>query len=141
MKKLFTYSFSVWLSICVLLASVGVPVFAHTCNMNSDCKEVSVLPEQGCCSNDEPVEKPANGCVETEDCCKDELTIVKAELPAIKIVTHHYSIVPMAIVAMLPGKINLHFGQSYRHFKLPPQNAPPSLSGRDILTQIQVFRI
>lgn len=145
LKKIFTHSFSVWLSFCMLLASAGVPVFAHYCNMNSECAEVSVLPAESCCSENAPAEipqeNPEEGCVQDESCCIDKTTILKAELPAAETTTLKTSLLPVAFFAILPTATIAQFSTADIHYNLPPQHAPPLPAGRSLLAFVQILRI
>ena len=140
LKKLFTHSLSVWLSLCILLASAGVPVFAHSCTMNSNCEEFSVLPPKSCCSENTPVEKSEDGCVKAKSCCTDKLSFYTAELPAVKFATSHLSIIPQLFLSVI-FSYDLSGSQYYNNFASLQEKVPPLSSGRALLAQIQVFRI
>ncbi len=140
LKKITTYSFSVWLALCVLLAPVGVPVFAHSCLMDADCLEVSVIPPQSCCSDGEAENNDAGNCIESEECCKDELSFFKTDLPAIKTISADFLFGAITALPVISFSFSNFINRAVQHIRLPQQNAPP-LSGKSLLILIQVFRI
>lgn len=137
MKKRLTYFLSFLLSINVLMAGIGLPVYVQTCLM-SGARQVSLLPPQGCCS-----EKPVAGthCFSKKSCCDEEVNYFKT-LPVTAKVAQRVDLPVLHFVAVVFTGTQLLPLASSPELLHPLANGPPiALSGRDILSNNQVFRI
>lgn len=133
MKRLYTYTLSTLLAVSVMLASAGVPLIAHMCNMGCK-KEISVVASDNCCK--EKHTDSAAPHLKKGPCCDSKTFFLKQELPARKVVK---SAVPEQTVASsifvaVAGPVIL----SYTPFQ--QKESPPLLYGRGLLNHIHVLR-
>jgi hypothetical protein len=134
MKRLYTYGMAVLLGLSIMLASAGVPLFAHMCNMG--CKrEVSLVTENLCCKKACSTEHNSSG-ISRPPCCKDQALFLKKELPAVKTVKSTLPLVPEAAVVFT----SLCQSVTRCVTQFPQNNSPPLLSGRELLNHIRILR-
>ncbi len=160
-QKFYITILCLWLSLQLILGSVGLPIIEHYCGMSGE-KSTFIFEEKECCceisaSNlaklTEEINKELNTenhcATETkstkEDCCDTQTSYQKANFEAISIEKTIFKFSPF--VALLPSKVQFKiyseksFFTTFQilHFAdLPPPNWK---IGRLFIVFIQVFRL
>jgi hypothetical protein len=131
----------------LFIGNIGVAVFKHYCeedgvftsyfiNNQNHCSEEtskSTLPD--CCKKEQPHKEQIN-----EDCCSDDLQVVKVKLDFFDDDEIHQQITDIVTTPHIPFKIGFcaenNLAEVWHYV-----NPPPNKLGRKILIQHQVFRI
>lgn len=132
MKRIVKH-FSALLMLAIVFAtSTGFTMFSHMCFMDGK-QEVSTQKIESCCTHDEQ----STGATFKGSCCEDETNFYKLDYTASvqRISAVDFSIV---LIDLFNFKIN---PEAETFVALSNKSLPPPKSGREILTNIQVFRI
>jgi hypothetical protein len=134
MKRNFLNCVSILLVLQVVVATVGLTVYNHTCHLMG-MKEISLFEDKGCCADSE---QPASQ--ESNDCCEFSTDHVHGDLETVLHGLFSYSFNSVAVLpaiftaiewpsAFVTEELVLHFADS----------SPPPVYGRFLLYLIQAL--
>ncbi len=136
MKKNFLKCVSILLVLQVVIATVGLTVYNHTCYLMG-MKEVSLFEEKGCCADtDKQISQESN------DCCEFSTDHVHGDLDGILHGLFSYSFTSVAVLPTTFFAIewpSVWVSQSL--ILHSTDSSPPPVYGRFLLHLIQVLLI
>ncbi|MDQ3072872.1 MAG: hypothetical protein M3Q97_06390 [Bacteroidota bacterium] len=120
--------------ICLLVSTMGVAVFSHTC-LGSGHTDVSFLPVAPCCA----VENSGSAlpCLEPAGCCVEQISFYKAEAEA---VVKQHATIGQFLTAQLFRPVPFQVNPLFSSQPVAEAPAPPLLSGRKLLAAIHILR-
>jgi hypothetical protein len=125
----------------VLIGSIGVQIFIHSCQKDGVSKSIGIKLEHVCEHDEHNCEKSKPSCCHTtiqKDCCSDQVQVVYCEFDYFQNIELNYFLVePIAIKPIYFQPIPY----SQKHQVVPTLRPPPKLAGINLLIAIQTFRI
>lgn len=150
MKRALFQLFNVLMACVVLLSSTGFGLVEHSCQMRGKKKTVvvafsSAKPQPGCAVDRQPMPSDQT-TVDRDQCCRDEAQYENVDTQAslsqlvAKFVKTVTETVFAGVVTLLTWLADWIFDRNSSSL-LTSVSAPPSPSGRDILTFVRCFLI
>ncbi len=119
----------------LFVASTGFTLFSHICLMDKK-QTVSTQKMDSCCAK-EPITSSKTEGLNSSNCCIDNSTYLKFDFTGATQKSLEFSDIPLFILTFNYATESLNASLSDITF----HDLPPPHSGRDILLDIQVFRI
>jgi type 1 fimbria pilin len=148
MKRTLFRLFNMLMACVVLLSSTGFGLVEHSCQMRGKKKTIVVafsdVKPQGCATEQQPMPAQKTVLKKTE-CCQDDQRYENVDVSSsltqlvakfVKTVTETVIAGVITVVAWL---FNVLFAE--KSASISVSSAPPSLSGRDLLTFVQSLLI
>ena len=141
MKRTLFQLFNLLMACVVLLSSTGFGLVEHSCQMRGNKKTMVVafseVKSQGCVSDKQSM-PPGQIVIKKTECCQDQQHFENVDISSslsqfvAKIVKTITETIIAGVVSVMTWLIDLVFAENAS--SVSAFSAPPSLSGRDILT-------
>jgi type 1 fimbria pilin len=141
MKRTLFQLFNVLMACVVLLSSTGFGLVEHSCQMRGNKKTMVVafseVKSQGCASDKQSM-PPGQTIIKKTECCQDQQHYENVDISSslsqfvAKIVKTITETIIAGVVTVMTWLVDLIFAENAS--SISAFSAPPSLSGRDILT-------